>query len=521
MKQQVQLTSALFALSTAVTLPAYASQSSIDSVTIYQGSAAVVRSQSIKPTGEQMVVFDCLSANLDVKSINLAANKSVNIGEISIQQLPSDKVATCQQTNSPLVKKLQDRLAAVDADIHANQLVLDYLKNLGKSPVTLSGSGVGNASTQVLTKAKRSNLALYKLKQEKAQLETKLAASLASNDTNKAQNLTQVAVRVASNTAAKLQLSYQVSGASWQPSYKANLNSKLNTLKVDLEAIMAQTTGENWQDAKVTLTTAQPSYRTSSPLPYQWRLSLYEKESKISRQSKAYAPAPVAMLEQAADMKVQGNNLPRFDANVTNKAGIIEYRLPQRINLPSDGRKITTRLDSQRGSTRIWLRATPSLELAAYWYADASFLTKDWLAGSMYLYRDNIYVGEGRFDKQNITEKGLGFGRHAAIVVKRITNETKQSKEGLFGGNTEKTIEQSYRIENKDNKRITIEVLDQAPIAADTAITVASTYVPQPQTQRWLEQEGNLKWEFNIPAYSAQTYSTKHVIRYPKDKILR
>ncbi|WP_350609510.1 hypothetical protein, partial [Pseudoalteromonas sp. 41-MNA-CIBAN-0057] len=85
-----------------------------------------------------------------------------------------------------------------------------------------------------------------------------------------------------------------------------------------------------------------------------------------------------------------------------------------------------TVIDEQSGSSKLWIRSTPSVEAAGYWYASAPFLTPAWVDGSLQLYRDDNYVGQSRYSYQNLKEQGIGFGIDPSMLVKQLTDEDKQ-----------------------------------------------------------------------------------------------
>src|SRR5690606_40477999 len=96
--------------------------------------------------------------------------------------------------------------------------------------------------------------------------------------------VTQVSVRTASRTPSTVKLHYQVRGASWEPTYQARLNTDSKQLNITASAIIAQQTGENWNNVPVILSTVNPNQTTTSQLPRVERLSLYEEEqAKLSR----------------------------------------------------------------------------------------------------------------------------------------------------------------------------------------------------------------------------------------------
>ncbi|WP_240990537.1 DUF4140 domain-containing protein [Psychrobacter submarinus] len=87
--------SSIFALTAlSLLLPpisAQAAESGIEQITIYQGLASVTRTLPIAGSGEQTLVFSCLSPYLDQDSLSVQALGDVNVGEVSIETLSGEQ----------------------------------------------------------------------------------------------------------------------------------------------------------------------------------------------------------------------------------------------------------------------------------------------------------------------------------------------------------------------------------------------------------------------------------------------
>ena len=203
-----------------------------------------------------------------------------------------------------------------------------------------------------------------------------------------------------------------------------------------------------------------------------------------------------------------------------NKNGITEYRLPQRVSIPSDGRRVRTVIDEQSGTSKLWLRSTPSAETAAYWYASAPFLTPAWADGSLQLYRDDNYVGQSRYNYQNLKEQGIGFGIDPSLLVKQLTDENKQGDKGVFNRQQTKTITQAYQFTNQHNRSVRLQVLSAEPVSSDDNIKVTSAHTPAISQKDWNDHKGIVAWEFDLPSKQSQVLQSTYQISYPADKKL-
>ncbi|KRU23716.1 hypothetical protein AS194_00435 [Psychrobacter piscatorii] len=511
--------------STVLGLPvAQAATSSIEQVTVYQGLASVTRSLPITGSGEQTVVFSCLSPYMDKDSLSVQAIGGVNIGEISIEELTGEQAIQCQYQGDAEVQTQQNTLASINAELEAARLAKAYLQNLTKATQVNTASTIASNARDIEAQASRINQSIIEMERRQASAQDTLNQMMASSVTSTASNVTQVSVRTASRAPSSIKLHYQVQGAGWEPTYQARLNTNSEHLNITASAIIAQQTGENWTNVPVTLSTANPNQRATGRLPHVPRLSLYEENQNVE-----YAipmsdntPVVVSAREGYSDDSRAPNMapLPNFTVSSQNKNGIIEYRLPQRVSIPSGGRRVRTVIGEQSGSSKLWVRSTPSVETAAYWYASAPFLTPEWVDGSLQLYRDDNYVGQSRYNYQMLKEQGIGFGRDPSMMVKALINEDKQGEKGVLNRTQTLTTTQAYEFTNQHNRPVRLQVLGSEPISRDDSLKVDVTHTPPVTERNWNDNQGMVAWEFNVPSKQSQAIRSTSQISYPANKIL-
>ncbi len=511
--------------STVLGLPvAQAATSSIEQVTVYQGLASVTRSLPITGSGEQIVIFSCLSPYIDKDSLSVQAVSNVSIGEISIEELTGEQAIQCQYQGDAEVQTQQNTLASINAELEAARLAKAYLQNLTTVTQLNTEGTIANNTRDIETQAVSLNQKILDIQQRQARAQDALNQLMASSVTSTASNVTQVSVRTASRAPSSIKLHYQVQGAGWEPTYQARLNTNSEQLNITASAIIAQQTGENWTNVPVTLSTANPNQRATGRLPHVPRLSLYEENQDVE-----YAipmsdnmPVVVSAREGYSDDSRAPNMapLPNFTVNSQNKNGIIEYRLPQRVTIPSGGRRVRTVIGEQSGSSKLWVRSTPSVETAAYWYASAPFLTPEWMDGALQLYRDDNYVGQSRYNYQMLKEQGIGFGRDPSMMVKELINEDKQGEKGVLNRTQTLTTTNAYQFTNQHNRPVRLQVLGSEPISRDDSLKVAVTHTPPVTERNWNDNQGMVAWEFNVPSKQSQVIRTTSQISYPANKIL-
>lgn len=503
---------------------AQAATSSVEQVTIYQGLASVTRALPVTGSGEQTVVFSCLSPYMDKESLSVQATGSVNVGEVSIEELTGEQAAQCQYQGDAKVQTQQNTLANINAELEAARLAKAYLQNLTKATQVNTDSTIANNARDIETQATGINQRILEIQQRQARAQDALNQLMAGSATSTFNKVTQVSVRTASRSPSSIKLHYQVQGAGWEPAYQARLNTNSEQLSITASAIIAQQTGENWTNVPLTLSTVNPNQRTTGQLPYVQRLSLYEEseDARVRRELPMMDASPV-MMEEPAYNKGAGAAmapLPNFTVSSQNKNGIIEYRLPQLVSIPSDGRRVRTVIGEQAGNSKLWIRSTPSVETAAYWYASAPFLTPDWVDGSLQLYRDDNYVGQSRYNYQVLKEQGIGFGRDSNMLVKELTNEDKQGEKGVLNRTQTLTTTKAYQFTNQHNRSVRLQVLGSEPISRDDSLKVAVTHTPPVTERDWNDNQGMVAWEFNLPSKQSQVIRSTSQISYPANKLL-
>ncbi|WP_379543332.1 DUF4139 domain-containing protein [Psychrobacter sp. R86515] len=503
---------------------AQAATSSVEQVTIYQGLASVTRALPITGSGEQMVVFSCLSPYMDKESLSVQATNNVNVGEVSIEELTGEQAAQCQYQGDAKVQTQQNTLANINAELEAARLAKAYLQNLTKATQVNTDSTIANNARDIETQATSINQRILEIQQRQARAQDALNQLMAGSATSTFNKVTQVSVRTASRSPSSIKLHYQVQGAGWKPAYQARLNTNSEQLSIIASAIIAQQTGENWTNVPLTLSTVNPNQSTTGQLPYVQRLSLYEEseDARVRRELPMMDSSPV-MMEEPAYNKGAGAAmapLPNFTVSSQNKNGIIEYRLPQLVSIPSDGRRVRTVIGEQAGNSKLWMRSTPSVETAAYWYASAPFLTPDWVDGSLQLYRDDNYVGQSRYSYQVLKEQGIGFGRDSNMLVKELTNEDKQGEKGVLNRTQTLTTTKAYQFTNQHNRSVRLQVLGSEPISRDDSLKVAVTHTPPVTERDWNDNQGMVAWEFNLPSKQSKVIRSTSQISYPANKLL-
>jgi len=522
-------------LGAAASAPAQDAASRIARVTVYPGVATVERVAKV-PAGARSLTLTCLPATLDTASLQIQADAGVRVGEFSVLTEDRDVASACASPLDGRIHALEDQIAAVKAEASALQLVEGYLKAVANGP---AGEEAGrapaatpaqiSAMAEVLRKSGQDTQArAHQLKRKQEALELALKPLAAERDRVASQRtrVVSVSVNLAAEREGELRLAYQVRGPGWQPSYRATLDAAPPSVQLERLALVAQSSGEDWNNVQLTLSTGQPNRATQGRLPRPWTLDVApppQPRSPAPAMAMAPAAAPAPALRERGNLAQEA--LPSFDVGTLDKGFATEFAVPQRITVPSNGQRITLALGTHAAPAQLLTRAAPGVEEAAYLVAEIAPPPGVWPAGSVGLYRDGAFVGTGRLDFAAAPAgapgaapvASLSFGRDELVLVRAEAPQDMTGSAGLTGARTERKTRRAYQVENRHKTAIDLQVLHAAPVSRHEKIEVESHYQPVPASQAWNRQAGTIAWRQGLAAGGTAQFSAEHTIRHPKD----
>jgi uncharacterized protein (TIGR02231 family) len=508
-------------------------ESRITQVKVYPGSATVERVARVAG-GSRKLTFSCLPAGLDVQSLQVSADASVRLGETSVLTEPRALSAACSVSAlDGRIRALEDQKAALQAESDALGLVTGYLKGLG-------GSGDGSTGTRAPIDAR--NLAAvaeamrrtgqeslhkqHQIARRQADIDRLLNPLLAERSRTQGDggNVVAVSVTLDSPRDADIRLSYQVSGPGWTPAYRALLDTATRKLRLERQALVAQSTGEDWRGVKLVLSTGQPRRGTAGRTPTPWRIGVEpppRAQGGMALREMAAAPAampapaaPPAALAKRADEAL-------FDVSVFNNSFATEFVVPQAIDVPSSGQRVSMALGQHEDSVKLAVRTSPRVEAGAFLVAELDQPAGVWPAGPLQLYRDGAFVGQGQWQAPADARLTLSFGRDELVRVQAEPEQDNQGTGGFAGTRAERRVQRGYVVENRHRTPITVQLLEAAPVSVDEQVRVAAQFSPQPAELAWNKQPGVAMWNFELDAGKTARVAADYTIGYPKESRLQ
>lgn len=530
----VLLVLSLSAQGQAATPQAPAADSRITQVKVYPGSATVERVARVA-AGARSVIFACLPAGLDVQSLQVSADASVRIGETSVLSEQRELSARC--STSPLdgrIRELEDQKAALQAETDALGMVTGYLKGLAGGGDATSGARapMDARNLAAMTEAMRrtgqdSLLKQHQIQRRQAEIDRQLNPLLAERTRTQGNGgqVTAVTVTLAAGADADVKLSYQVNGPGWTPTYRALLDTTTRKVRIERQALVAQATGEDWRGVKLVLSTGQPRRETTGRLPTAWRIGIEPPPRPAAEM--AYPAAPAAAMAPSPIMASKSMDSrerrvePLFDVSVFDSSFATEFSVPQAIDVPSNGQRVTMALGQHEDTAKLAARTSPRVDASAFLVAELDQPAGVWPAGPMQLYRDGAFVGSGRWNAPSDARLTLSFGRDELVRVQAEPERDNQGTSGFAGSRAERKVQRAYVVENRHRTPVTVQVLEAAPVSVDEKVRVASEFLPQPAELAWNKQPGLAMWQLDLAAGQTARVTADYTIGYPKDARLQ
>lgn len=326
--------------------------STIDHVTVFQRGAQVTRTATVAlPAGRTQLVFTDLTTTLDPSSIQLDGDGAFTLLSVVHRTRTLDVPLPEAEAEALLVRRdmLQDSLDYVQmlGTVYAEEeSLLGENKTLGGTD-GLEVAQLRDAATyfrERMTDLKTKQLALRRTRRDlEAQINIveQQLAELRSDAEQEAIGEVVATVTAASATRSTFTLRYVVPDAGWFAAYDVRVDDVAAPLRLAYKANVQQTTGKDWENVRLTLSTGDPAYSASKPTLRPWRLGFNQRLNNA--RLPGVFPGPPSISPRSLQGRVQdastGEPLP--GANVVIRGSSVgtvadvdgNYRI---LQLPTD-----------------------------------------------------------------------------------------------------------------------------------------------------------------------------------------
>lgn len=257
----------------------------IESVTVFQNGAQVKRKggMPLLPGNYDLVVRN-ISPLLKKESIEVKGEGDLAILSVNhqvkynYQETPAAEIALLEKKQKELENKIEDLNTKLEI-LNSEEEMINSLKNVTNSKndmiveLTLKARNAAHTALSEIKTEQLNYSRQVKILQEEL---TQVSQELAGKRIPKTNVNYEIVVKVKVNkeTKADFSVSYIVTNARWYPAYDVRVKSVSEPLRLEYKANISQQTGEDWNDAKLTLSTTDPSLSGQKPKIQKWTLML-------------------------------------------------------------------------------------------------------------------------------------------------------------------------------------------------------------------------------------------------------
>lgn len=328
-----------------------------------------------------------------------------------------------------------------------------------------------------------------------------------------------ISVAADNTTPAELEVSYVVSRAGWQPVYDLRATSTKAPVQLSYKANVFQSTGEEWKNVKLTLSTANPNLGGLKPELVSQVLDFLQVMPYGEGPYKRMKSAPVAM-ERAADTsapaELEEANTLADRVSTVESAVNTSFVISIPYTVTSSNQPTLVDIGRHELLAAYRYAAAPKLESDAFLMAMATGWEElSLLPGQASVFFEGTYVGKTFIDPNSIRDTlSLSLGRDKRIVLKRERVKDLTSRK-FISGSIRESKAFTISVRNTRQEPITVVVEDQVPISRNTQIEVAVVDVGGAS---WNKETGKLTWTLTLQPSEVKNLQFKYEVKYPKDK---
>jgi uncharacterized protein (TIGR02231 family) len=484
-------------------------------VTVYPGQARVTRRTTVAlEAGEQQVQVGGLPLGLQRDSVRVSGRGDATVLGVDVAterhpRTPSETVRELEQRVEEFqtaMRELSDNVSIEDNRValltslsqKAGQAFAKALAKGQLEPDRIVNTTDSLAAQLGVTLGRKRELA-----DQAVRLQEELQAAqrtLAAHHNQQAPDRLAVFVGLGVQSAGtvEIELSYVVDSARWTSTYDIRLIGE--ELKLTWHAEISQSTGEDWPECELALSTARPAQTAQIPELSPWYLDRKlppPPARPMMARAAADFGAPGGGVVAAAPMMAAAEMAPPPPPVIEHGAAATTYRPTRQVAVPADGTSHRTTIALIDLGANIDHITVPVLTLEAFLRATAVNTSEHTLRpGKASVFHEQEFVGTTALELWSPGEEvELNLGIDDRIRVERELVRRTAGK-AVLGGTKRREAEYRVKIGNYGRRATKVTVLDQVPVSRDDGIVIKDVSCkPEPKQRTDL---GELTWELSL-----------------------
>ncbi|MHB8094331.1 MAG: mucoidy inhibitor MuiA family protein [Candidatus Aminicenantales bacterium] len=515
-----------------------AARSAVTTVTVFPDRATVTREADLDlSTSVKAVVFKGLPASVIGGSLRVSGRGTAAVKLLSIDV----RDEFLESPLLPELNKLQAELEAIEFEIQQTGDALAVIDAQTKFLASIQASSADRASREIaegrtdiaawdrvvdflgtrlgtLKKARLERLRVQQNQTAKAEALRKKIESLRPRQPLRGE--TAVAnVEVSKAGSFRMSLSYTVRNADWAPRYTLRALPDSSEIELGMTADIVQRSGENWDKARVILSTSTPALGAGPSELLPWLIDLYVPPPPSPRSDRRMMAT--VMAEKAAVPEEAPELEAELDTAALDAAGLhVRFEIRREVDVPSDGAPHRFPIDARTLKAAYDYLAVPKLVESVFLRGTlTNSLEYPLLAGNADLFIGQDFVGSTRLETVATGEEAkLFFGADPQIKIERLQTKREKSAPGFLGKNDRTKLSFTIAVQNFRKTAAAIDVVDQIPVSQNTRIEVKDVSLrPAPSSK---DDQGLLTWKINLAPQEKKEILIDFTVEYPKGATL-
>ncbi len=522
--------------------------SKVTEVTLYADRAQVTRTASVDvPRDGERYVFANLPGWIDEESVRVAvvppeAGRILDVQVVRsfLARSPEAEVAKAEAAVREVageIAALNDEAKVLDAEAAQVEAIRAF--SLDKLPKEMAVRDVKTATFAetldfVGARLRRIAAARREVERKRQALQPELAARskrLADVQASAQLEERSVVVEIAADgdsRRASLSLTYLTPGATWEPLTELRASGGNSTVGIAQFALVTQNTGEDWEGAKISLSTQRPSDTLRVPqlealtfgggpvlaglaaragASFQRALSSYSSQNQAIGKARPEIAASLSVLEETQ------RRVERAFESVRERGTTAHFHVPGSRTVRADGKSVRLPIGAVDLAAAQRLVAAPELSLNAARTLDlVNAGPRPLLPGKVSLFLDGAFLGNSELPFVSQGEAFQVFAGVADRVKLARTVDRKRSSVERSGKRTRLTVSWLISAENLSEEAVALDLAERVPVSALADVEVEILRI-QPEVKP--DREGVLHWDAKIGPKQSRTWRVEYSVRYP------
>ena len=493
-----------------------AAVSPVSSVVVYPDRAQVTRVQTVKCEGRGTLArFEELPPASDPASFRAQADRGTVEGLLASEHTRESRYgAERERLEKQRAEQEREVTALEDARVRANTL-----DTLGSSLNEVALSRIRREFTEAKPDTRAWSTALdtaladrvrasadreaqvAKLRvAQRALAEVKTREARTEAASARIDRSVEVRLDCPAGAQARVELSYLVGGASWQPAYEARADEPGRAVELSTYATVQQSTGEDWKEARLALSTAVPDENATPPEPRP--LQVYSEERKEERKVLARRDEYQEHAQMDATTPSSGKSLQAMAQGLS-----VQLAVPEKADVPGDGAAVRLRVARTRLQASFSWRSVPKLYPVVFRVARLTNAAPfPLLPGAVDVFRQTGFLG--RQPLERVAQGApfeLTFGIEEGLRVERQVVEEVQRDTGLFGGKRRFRYAYRFQVANYRKAPEEVELSEHIPVSELDDVKVELDLKKTTAGYLLVPEDGLASWKLRLAPAEKRT----------------